>query len=267
MIPITNSLVYQHLRKVTPSLSSEFKARHKCSLVHMNVSLEELVSVFREKMMKNAVVYNHLLKVTPYIGGEFLEKQFVWPTSASLQDLEILYNKATKTNEQAIEVITLSDEELIDVSSEDSSSESDSDSDIIEIDLLPDINPPKNIKNSIADSDKCVGLHTCSSDNNATDSRKIICSNERAFLNLLDMKETRFISECSVYSDLKKVLNKDSVVDNIVLHILDKDIEISRLNFDHIILVSEKVRSENQSVPMGVKIGSFSIQSLVTGTC
>merc|ERR1719319_243431 len=73
-----------------------------------------------------------------------------------------------------------------------------------------------------------------------------------------DPKETKNISDCSDYSALRKVLKKDSIVDNIVLHILEKDIKISRLNFDHIVLASEKVRREDQSVPMDVKIGSFS---------
>merc|ERR1719319_120731 len=79
-----------------------------------------------------------------------------------------------------------------------------------------------------------------------------------------DPKETKNISDCSDYSALRKVLKKDSIIDNIVLHILEKDIKISRLNFDHIVLASGMVRRRYQSVPRGVNIGSFSVAEINT---
>jgi len=81
---------------------------------------------------------------------------------------------------------------------------------------------------------------------------------------LQTLNETCSISECPEYNNLRNGLKDDSVVDRVVLYILDKDINITRLNLDYIILSSDRVHRYYHHVPWGINIGGFSVVDINT---
>ena len=112
---LLNTLVFQYLQKVAPNLSKEFKERHKCYPSPLNLSLQKVV------------VYEHLRKVTPELAVKFHREHMADLNLQPPQCLSKLQRETTK-NSSHVELIELSEEEVIDVTSDSESSFNDCDS-------------------------------------------------------------------------------------------------------------------------------------------
>lgn len=166
-----NTLVFEHLNKISPNLALEFKTRHKCFSSYLTLSLGK------------TDVYKQMLKVTPELAKEFHNKHMVDQNLALLLERSLCSKpekhkanttvseppcKKIKDSSEAIEVITLSETELIDVTSgsESSSSESDSEAEFdANHNLLADVIPSKTIVYVTSGSES-----SSSSDENDSDS-------------------------------------------------------------------------------------------------
>jgi len=277
-----NSVVYHHLLEVTPELASEFTLKHSVKFP-IETSLTELVNQYLKDKKENesrkskGIIKNSPLDSIQVIqdvidvlsDSESTESSGKEDTDSDIIPVYEIRNIGSSSSE---------DDESCVVSSS-SSNSSEDDSDIVPI--HEKINRSSNIKDennsdSKAGKDKINLAISKSKPNMSKVSNHLIDSSKNIEnlthnpkVDMLDenMNEYRHISESSTYSDLYKTLEKDSVVDEIVLHILNKNILISQLNFDHIVLCASQVlRHKHASIPANVDLGSFSPQDNKTIT-
>ena len=69
MDPFCVSLVHQYLASSKPSLADEFKSKHQPKKT--NLTLEEVVSKWKEEQLARGLVYQHMKRVTPALAQEF----------------------------------------------------------------------------------------------------------------------------------------------------------------------------------------------------
>jgi len=82
MDPLCVSLVHQYLASTKSSLVEEFKSKYQPTKT--NLSLEEVVSKWKEVQLARGLVYQHMKRVTPALAEEFANQFF------SMNDSEIV---------------------------------------------------------------------------------------------------------------------------------------------------------------------------------
>jgi len=82
MDPLCVSLVHQYLASTKSNLVDEFKSKHQPTKT--NLTLEEVVSKWKEEQLARGLVYQHLKRVTPALAEEFANQFF------SMSDSEIV---------------------------------------------------------------------------------------------------------------------------------------------------------------------------------
>ena len=65
---LARGLVYQHLRKVAPSLALEFSKSYPCSSDEVP---KQLIDLVEEEQLARCIVFQHLKRVTPALAPEF----------------------------------------------------------------------------------------------------------------------------------------------------------------------------------------------------
>jgi len=75
MDPLCVSLVHRYLASTKPSLADEFKSKHQPK--KSNLTLEEVVSKWKEEQLARGLVYQHMKRVTPALAEEFAKSYHV----------------------------------------------------------------------------------------------------------------------------------------------------------------------------------------------
>ena len=73
---LARSLVYQHLKTISPPLACEFKVKYQPQRV--SLQWKEVLSKWREDQLARNLVYNHLKLVAPSLAVEFKNKYMSW---------------------------------------------------------------------------------------------------------------------------------------------------------------------------------------------
>jgi len=247
-----NSLILQHLKKVAPDLTLEFQARFKC------LSSESIMNSEEINCMSNFIIDHAAGFHENYSNKELID---LVSNSDSLScqsdsdpddDMHDGIRKSLSKDRDVVDTFKDRKADIIDLVS--SSSES-----MYDYDMLEKHSEIKNSNQLVAEEEehyflealetqfKCYQSVSSSSsseyDMDSGGSSSDEGENKKHSI-MESSNASKLILDCPVYCELQKNLKDpgESIVDKIVLHILDKNIPISQLNFDHVIPCKSRTR-------------------------
>ena len=88
MNPLCVSLVHQYLASTKSNLADEFKSKYQPEKT--NLTLEEVVSKWKEEQLARGLVFQHLKRVTPALVQEFVQSYHISSTDDAKEVIEVI---------------------------------------------------------------------------------------------------------------------------------------------------------------------------------